>query len=214
MQNPPNEREKLLEEISRLLSEAPDDASRRDLERLRDSLNSPQMLDMARELRNRRPKREASELMLNFHVPALPMPLTATACVITGAMCLYAASTAWSHPLLLIGGRIVNLWLVAVFMGALSVLFTALSFRRSFLVHIDTQGMASRTKGKRWRHLRVGAMRWKDIRSLQERPKDRVLEVHGAGGEVLDIPTKVVNYRVLRDHLDNMVLLYGDRPAT
>jgi len=56
----------------------------------------------------------------------------------------------------------------------------------------------------------VGAMPWKSIRSLQERA-DGVLEVHAAGGEVFDIPMRVANYPILRQHLDNMVLLYGGR---
>ena len=43
----PTEREKQLADIERLLAEAPDEAGRRDLERLRESLNSPEMIDMA-----------------------------------------------------------------------------------------------------------------------------------------------------------------------
>jgi hypothetical protein len=34
--------------------------------------------------------------------------------------------------------------------------------------------------------------------------------VRAASGEVFEIPMRVVNYRALRDHLDNMVMLYGD----
>ena len=56
-------------------------------------------------------------------------------------------------------------------------------------------------------------MLWKDIRSLQERPEDRVLEVRAAGGEVFEIPMRLVNYAILHQHLENMVRLYGDRPA-
>ena len=39
---------------------------------------------------------------------------------------------------------------------------------------------------------------------------DRVLEVRAAGGEVFEIPMRVVNYPILREHLDNMVRLYGE----
>ena len=42
---------------------------------------------------------------------------------------------------------------------------------------------------------------------------DRILEVRAADGAVLDIPTRVGNYQVLLEHLQNMVRLYGDRPA-
>ena len=52
-------------------------------------------------------------------------------------------------------------------------------------------------------------MPWKDIRSLRERP-DQVLEVRAASGEVFEIPMRVVNYSILREHLDNMVRLYGE----
>lgn len=208
MQKPSTEREKLLADIERMLAEAPDEASRRDLERLRESLNSPQMRDMAQAIESS-PPRKASELVLHFHAPLLPVPFTAAGCVLATAICLYAAMLAWSNPLILIGSRVMNLWLIAAFFGSLSVLFTALSFKRSFFVRIDTEGMASRHGGKRWRHLRVGDVRWKDIRSLQERP-DRVLEVRAAEGAVYEVPMKLVNYRILKHHLDNMVMLYGE----
>jgi len=108
----------------------------------------------------------------------------------------------------------VNLWIVAAFAGALSAFFTALSFSRTFTVRFDTEGMLSRTNGSRWRHLYTGAMSWKSIRSLHERDKDRVLEVRAASGEVFEIPMRTVNYRALRDHLDNMIMLYGERTAS
>jgi hypothetical protein len=38
-----------------------------------------------------------------------------------------------------------------------------------------------------------------------------VLEVRAAGGELFEIPMRVTNYAVLRQHLDNMVVLYGER---
>jgi hypothetical protein len=210
MQKSPTEREKLLEDINRLLAEAPDEASRRDLERLRESLNSPEMIDMARALETT-PKRKASELVLHFHVPALPMWMTAAVSVLASATCMYAAMLAWSHPVVIYEGRTINLWLVAAFFGAISLLFTALSFRRSFLVRVDAEGMATRHGSRRFAHLQVGHMRWKDIRSLHERKQDRVLEVRAAGGVVFEIPLRLVNYKILRHHLDNMVMLYGDR---
>jgi hypothetical protein len=204
-----NEREKLLEDIERLLAEAPDEASRLDLERLRDSINSPQLRDMAQAVENS-PKRQASELVLLFHVPALPVALTASVCVLASALSLYAAMLAWNNPLILIGTRVMNLWLIAAFFGALTVLFTALSFKRSFFVRIDTDGMATRSAGTRWQHLRVGHLRWKDVRALNERA-DRVLEIRAADGSIFEVPQKLVNYKVLKHHLDNMVMLYGDR---
>jgi hypothetical protein len=69
--------------------------------------------------------------------------------------------------------------------------------------------MVTRISGGRWRTLYVGAMAWKDIRSLRERP-NKVLEVRAASGEVFEIPMRIVNYPILREHLDNMVRLYGE----
>jgi hypothetical protein len=58
-------------------------------------------------------------------------------------------------------------------------------------------------------------MPWENIRSLRERAEDRVLEVRAASGELFEIPMRVANYAVLRQHLENMVTLYGERsPAT
>ena len=208
MEKTPTEREKLLADIDRLLAEAKDEPSRRDLERLRDSLNSPQMIDMARAIETA-PRRDASELVLHFHAPLFPIPLTAAGCVLASAICLYAAMLAWSNPLIQIGGRVMNLWLIAAFFGSLSVLFTAMSFKRSYFVRIDTEGMVTRAQGQRWAHLRAGDVRWKDLRGLQERAG--ILEVRRADGEVIQIPLKLVNYKVLKQHLDNMVMLYGER---
>jgi hypothetical protein len=206
----PGDRDKLLADIDRMLAETTDEASRKDLERLRDSLNSPQMRDMA-QAAAASPKRKPEELVLHFHAPQFPVPLTATVCVLTSAICLYAALLAFENPLIDIGGKVMNLWLIAALFGALSVLFTAISFKRSFIVRIDTQGMAARSVGTRWRHLRAGDLSWKEVRTLNERAKDRVLEIGTANGEPLEIPMKLVNYKVLKHHLDNMVMLYGDR---
>ena len=132
--------------------------------------------------------------------------------IVYGVPTLYAAMLAFNNPLIQIAGRVMNLWLIASFFGALTVLLTAISFKRSYLVRIDTAGLAARAQGKRWAHLRAGNLRWKDVRSLNERAADRVLEIHTAG-DVVEVPLKLVNYKVLKHHLDNMVLLYGERPA-
>lgn len=199
----------MLADIDRMLGEAKDEDSRKDLERLRESLNSPQMRDMAQAI-EASPKRRAEDLVLHFHAPLFSVPLTAGGGVLATAICLYATMLAFSNPLILIGGRVLNLWLIAAFFGALSVMFTAMSFKRSFHVRFDTEGMVTRSEGKRWRLLATGEARWKDIRALQERSADRVLEIRTASGEKLEVPMKLVNYKVLKHHLDNMVMLYGE----
>jgi hypothetical protein len=209
MEKTPAGHQKLLQDIERLLAEAPDEASRRDLERLRASLNSPQMLDMARDLASGK-ARHSGTLVLDFHDPLLPSFVTAAGGVIAAAICLYAVTLGFERPAIIVGGTVLNLWIVAAFSGALSAAFTALSFSRTFTVRFNTEGMLSRTSGQRWRRLNTGAMSWKNIRSLRERASDRVLEVRAASGEVFEIPMRVVNYRILKEHLDNMVMLYGD----
>ncbi len=200
---------KTLEHIDRLLAEAPDEATRRELSALRARLTSPEIVELVRDPSwRRKPERE---LVLEFHDPVLPMLVTATGSVVATAICLFAVFTALENPVAGFLGRPVNLWIAAAIAAAFSVLFTALSFARAFSVRIDTSGMISRVSGSRWSHLRVGATEWKDIRSLRER-EDRVLEVHSASGAVFEIPMRVGNYQVLREHLDNMVRLFGDRP--
>lgn len=208
MEKTPAGHQKSLQDIERLLAEATDETSRRDLERLRDSLNSPQMLEMAREVAKK--PRERGTLVLDFHDPLLPSAVTSAGGVIAAAFCLYAVMLGFDQPAIAVGGSMINLWIVAAFAGALSVFFTALSFMRTFTVRFDTEGMVSRTSSSRWQRLRTGAMSWKDIRRLHEREQDRVLEVRSASGEMFEIPMRVVNYRALRDHLDNMVMLYGE----
>jgi len=212
MNQPQSELTKLLQHIESLIAQAPDEATRKDLERLRARLDSPEMLDMARSLAGARPARE-EELVLEFHDPLLPMVLTATGCVIATAVCLFAIVYGFDSTTAWVAGTEVNLWLVAIVAGALSVMFTALSFMRTFSVRVDTEGMVSRVSGHRWRQLRVGGMPWRNIRSLRERAQDRVLEVRAAGDEVFEIPMRVVNFPILQQHLENMVRLYGDRPS-
>jgi len=166
--------------------------------------------DMARELEGSQP-RPKGNLVLEFHDPLLPGLFTATGCVISAAICLFAVLEGVDHPAVIIGGTPVNLWIVAAFAGACSALFTALSFQRSFSVRFDTEGMMSTSNGARWRALRVGAMRWHSIRALHERENDGVLEVRAADDEVLELPMRIVNYPILHQHLENMVMLYGER---
>lgn len=199
---------KLDEEIDRMLAEAPDAAARAEIERLRERLNSPELRALARESERLKTEKKR-ELVLEFHDPLLPMVVTAGGSVVATAICLFALVNGFDSAVASVGGVVINLWIVAAIAGAFSVFFTALSFARSFSVRFDTTGMFSRVSGARWRDLRVGAMRWTQIRSLRERPDGRVLEVHAEGG-VFDIPMRVGNFPVLSEHLANMVRLYGD----
>jgi hypothetical protein len=210
MNQPTGELQKLLQHIDQLIAQAPDDATRADLQRMRARLDTPEMLDMARDLAGSRPKKP-EELVLEFHDPLLPTVLTAAGCVIATAVCLFAVIDGFKSNTGFVAGAPVNLWVVAAFAGAFSVMFSALSFMRTFSIRFDTLGMASRVSGARWRQLRVGAMLWKDIRSLRERVDERILEVRAADGAVFEIPMRVGNYPIMRQHLDNMVRLYGDR---
>ena len=207
MQKAPPDHQKVLQELDRLLSEAKDDASRDEILRLRNSLNAPEMIEMARAARQSASQR-SSDPVLEFHDPLLPSWLTATGGVIATAICLYAVALGFQAPMAVVGQLPLNPWIVAVFAGAFSVAFTALSLTRAFSIRIDTSGMATRISGGRWRKLYIGTMPWKGIRSLRERP-DHVLEVRAASGEVFEIPMCVVNFPILREHLDNMVRLYG-----
>jgi len=205
------EHQKLLEEIDRRMTQATDSAARAELAALRERLTSPEVVGMARELERTRPRRRG-DLVLEFHDPLLPMFLTAAGCVIATAICLFAVVSGFTSPLANIGAWQVNLWIVAAFAGAFSALFSALSFMRTFSVRFDTIGMASRVSGVRWKHLRIGAMPWQDIRSLKERGDDRVLEVRAVGGALFEIPMRGANYPSLQQHLENMVRLYGEYP--
>ena len=209
MNQPPTEHQKLLQHIDRLMSEASDAAARRELQQLRERLSQPELIDMARDLESRGP-RARRDLALEFHDPLLPAVFTSAGSVIAAAICLFAVVAGFKSPIGWVAGTPVNLWAVAAFAGAVCVMFSALSFMRTFSVRFDTAGMASRTSGPRWRRLQVGAMLWKNIRSLKERAADGVLEVRSASGEAFEIPMRVVNYPILQHHLRNMVMLYGD----
>lgn len=212
MNQPPTQLQKLLQHIDQLISQAPDDSSRAELQRLRARLDTQEMLDMARDLARSRPGKP-EDLVLEFHDPLLPAAVTATGCVVAAAVCLVAVIDGFQSNVGTFAGVEFNLWLVAAFAGACTAMFSALSFMRSFSVRVDTLGMATRAMGARWHKLRAGAMPWKDIRSLRERDADRVLEVHAADHALLEIPMRIVNYPILLQHLENMVRLYGDRPA-
>jgi hypothetical protein len=200
---------KLQDDIERMLAEAPDEASRAEIERLRERLNSPELRALARANEHAKP-RKSRELALEFHDPLLPMAVTAGGSIVATGVCLFAIVNGFDSTVAKAGGAVINLWILAAISGAFSVCFTALSFARSFTVRFDTVGMVSSISGSRWKDLRVGAMRWTEIRSLRERPDKRVLEVHGEGDVVLDIPMRIGNFPILEEHLANVVLLYGD----
>ena len=203
------ELQKLLQHIDQQIAQATDEETRQELQRLRERLNTPEMRDLARAMSGTRPSNPA-ELVLEFHDPLLPTVVTAAACVIAAATCLFAVVEGFKNVIASIAGQSINLWLLAVLAGGVTALFTAISFLRTFSVRFDTQGMTSRATGSRWRNLQVGAMPWEDIRSLKERD-DRILEVRAAGGKVFEIPMRVVNFPILLEHLQNLVRLYGDR---
>jgi hypothetical protein len=211
MEKPPAEHRKVLEDLDRLMSEATDEASRAEIQRLRDSLNTPEMIEMVRAAERKDSRRDRNPV-LEFHDPLLPSYLTATGSVVAGAICLYAVMLGFKVPFVVVSGKALNPWIVAAMGGAVSVAFTALSLTRSFSVRFDVDGMTSRVSGSRWRRLYIGAMPWKSIRSLRERQQDRILEVHAFSGEIFEIPMRIVNYPILRHHLDNMVMLYGGAP--
>ncbi len=211
MTDPPMEHKQLLNDIDRAMSEATDEATRAELAQLKQRLSSPEMLEIAREMATHRDRgRRARDPVLEFHVPLVPMVLTAAAGVVATAVCLFAVADGLKSPVAFLLGRPFNPWVAAAVAGAFAVAFAALSLMRSFTVRCDTTGLTSRAPGKRFGRLRVGAMRWEDIRSLAERATDGVLEIHAAEGKVFDIPMRVTNYPVLKQHLDNMVRLYGE----
>lgn len=210
--NQPTELQKLMQHMDQLIEQAPDEATRQDLQRLRARLGSPELVDLAQEMSRHRPS-DPKDLVLEFHDPLLPATATALGCVIATIVCLAAIIDGFKTANPWIPGSDITLWVIAIFAGACSAMFTALSFLRTFSVRFDTVGMVSRSAGRRWKQLHVGAMPWKDIRSLRERLEDRVLEIRAAGGKIFEVPMRLVNYPILRQHLDNMVRLYGDRVA-
>ena len=209
MNEPSPEHQRLLSDIDKAMSEAPDEATRRELSHLRQRLSTPEMLEMARELAADR-KVRPRDPVLEFHDPLVPALVTASGCVIATTVCLFAVVDGLQSSVAFLVGNPFNTWIAAAIAGAIAVGFVALSLVRSFSVRFDTTGMISRISGRRWNKLRIGAMRWEDIRSLAERSADRVLEVRAAGGQVLEIPMRVANYPILKQHLDNMVRLYGE----
>jgi hypothetical protein len=209
MEKTPPEHQKVLKDLDRMLREAPDEATREEIRRLRDTLNTPQMVEIVRAAQENAASRNDNPV-LEFHDPVLPTIVTGILSVIATAVCLYAVVLAFEAPTITIGQWVWSPWIVAAVAGGFTVAFTALSLTRAFSVRFDTSGMASQKNGGRWKSLHVGTMAWKDIRALRERP-DRVLEVRAASGEVFEIPMRVINYAILRGHLDNMILLYGER---
>ena len=124
MNPPPGELQKLMQHIDQLIEQAADETSRAELERLKARLNTPEMLDMARELAGS-PRARPEELVLEFHDPLLPPVLTAAGCVIATAVCLFAVVDGFKTNTAFVAGTSVNLWLVAALAGALSVMFSA-----------------------------------------------------------------------------------------
>ena len=90
--------QKVLQDLDRMLAEAPDEASRDEIRRLRDSLNAPQMLDMARAAREQRFAAHQHIRCSNFTTRCCPSLVTATGGVIAAAICLYAVVLGFEAP--------------------------------------------------------------------------------------------------------------------
>ncbi|HET9473762.1 MAG TPA: hypothetical protein VFO82_07710, partial [Steroidobacteraceae bacterium] len=71
MNQPTSELQRLLQQLDQQIAQASDEPTRLELQRLRSRLESPEMLNMARELAGSRPRDPAS-LVLEFHDPLLP----------------------------------------------------------------------------------------------------------------------------------------------
>src|SRR5262245_3046368 len=141
MNQPPSELQKLLQHIDQQLEQTTDETTRQELQRLRARLNTPEMLDLARDLaQGSNPGRPArpEDLVLEFHDPLLPTIITATGCVVATATCLFAIVDGFKSNTAWVAGQELNLWVLAIFAGACSALFTALSFLRTFSVRVDT----------------------------------------------------------------------------
>jgi hypothetical protein len=148
MTDPRSEHQKLLEEIDRRMTEAPDEAARAELAALRARLNSRDVRNLARDLEKCPPRR--GNLSLEFSDPLLPVALTAGACVVATAIALFAVVGGFKSPIASIGAWTFNLWMVAAVAGAFSVMFSALSFARTFSIRFDATGMVSHVSGNRW----------------------------------------------------------------
>src|SRR3954471_19360336 len=109
MNPPPTEHDKLLQHIDQLIEQASDEATRDELRRLRERLDTPELLDMARQMAGSRPAKP-EDLVLEFHDPLLPIPLTATGCVIATAVCLFALVDGFKSNTAWFAGSQFNLW--------------------------------------------------------------------------------------------------------
>src|SRR5262245_10680798 len=136
----PGELQKLLQHIDQLIAQAPDDAARAELQRLRERLDTPEMLDMARELARSKPAR-SEDLVLEFHDPLVPSAITALGCLVAAAVCLWAVIEGFESRSDSLPGGNLDFWIMAAFAGACCAMFTALSFARTFSVRFDTRGM-------------------------------------------------------------------------
>jgi hypothetical protein len=78
-----------------------------------------------------------------------------------------------------------------------------------FDVITNAESISCRASGDRWSSLRTGSMPLRNVRSIHERPDGQVLEVRGAAGELLQIPTRVKEYKRLHKLLTKMVRVHG-----
>ena len=97
MEKRQTDHQKVLQDLDRMLDEAPDEASREEIRRLRNSLTAPEMIEMARAAR-KNPRSAAAIQVLEFHDPLLPSLVTATGGVIATAICLYAVALGFEAP--------------------------------------------------------------------------------------------------------------------
>jgi hypothetical protein len=142
---------------------------------------------------------------LRFYHPWISSWITLPLFAVGMTVTLFAMVAVGTMPALRIEATALG---VATFIGAFGVYW--LATLAHFDVTVDLDQISSRTAGNRWSSLRTGSMPLRNIRSIYERMDGQILEVRGAAGEALEIPTAVKSYKSLRKLLLTMVDLYGE----
>jgi hypothetical protein len=97
---------------------------------------------------------------------------------------------------------------LAIVFAVLFAVAVWLGTSKRFVATLTVQEIRAERVGDHWAMLRTGSIRLADVRSMRERLGDRVLEVHGSSGKMIEIPMSVRNYELLNNTLTKMTAWY------
>lgn len=181
---PPASHGELLRDLDQIIAASgTDERTRQEILKLRAEVDTPEMraLDAGARKTSAKAARPRKVRFRDYTYPQwLMLPVVGGLALVFAIFFASERNLSLAIPLAISGG--LGIWL---------------STRNRFVVTFGGGELRAEKVGDRWAMLRTGSIPTLEIESTRERLHERVLEVHGTSGEMIEIPMSVWNYSFL-----------------